>query len=471
MKRFTLPLTATMAVAISLSSGCNREPAQPAAATTNESSGPAATNRIDIPSSVRHNLGITFAKVESRAVTRTLRVPGRFELIPTARREYRAAMPGRVEVLVAQYQAVAAGTPLYRLESPRLRELQGQLNEARALVRLAQAGADSIGPLLEAHEKHHVEIDKAVTLWTQRVTQLDELQSAGTVRADDLVQAKASLAMSRAEFAETLEKEAGLTARKTEVAAQLESGKARYALLLSTAAAMTGLSVEQLTAESDGVPAWQSLSSIEARAVAPGIVDELHVTSGAWIDENASFGSTVQPQQVRFRARALQSDLGRLSDGLKASIVAPTGGSLSSSDAMDGTMALAPTASADRRTIELVVIPTQVKPWARAGVSAFVEITVSGNEREELAIPLACVAKDGTQSIIFRRDPKDPNKAIRMEADLGMDDGKWIVIRSGVKQGDEIVSDGVYQLMVATSGSITKGGHFHPDGTFHEGED
>jgi hypothetical protein len=33
------------------------------------------------------------------------------------------------------------------------------------------------------------------------------------------------------------------------------------------------------------------------------------------------------------------------------------------------------------------------------------------------------------------------------------------------------VLDGVYQLMVATSGSITPGGHFHPDGTFHEGDD
>lgn len=471
MKRFSIHLTAALAVAAtSLLPGCNREPAQ-SAATPKQSSGPAPTNRIDIPSNVRQNLGITFAKVENRAVTRTLRVPGRFELMPTARREYRVAMPGKVEVLVSQYQTVQAGTPLYRLESPRLREMQGQLNEARALVRLAQAGADSIGPLLEAHKEHYDEIEKAVAVWTQRLKQLEDLQSSGTVRADDLVQAKASLATSRAEFAETQEKKAELAAKKSEVAAQLESGKARYALLLATAAAMTGQSVEQLSVETAGVPAWQSLSSFEVRAVAPGILDELRATSGAWLDDNASFGSTVQPQQVRFRARALQSDLGRLSDGLKASIVAPTGGSLSSSDAMTGTIALAPTASADRRTIELVVTPAEVKPWARAGVSAFVEITVSGKEREELAIPLACVAKDGTQSIIFRRDPKDPNKAIRMEADLGMDDGKWIVIRTGVKEGDEIVSDGVYQLMVATSGSITKGGHFHPDGTFHEGED
>ena len=96
---------------------------------------------------------------------------------------------------------------------------------------------------------------------------------------------------------------------------------------------------------------------------------------------------------------------------------------------------------------------------------------MSGDRGVELAIPLRCVARDGTQSIIFRRDPADLDKAIRMDADLGIDDGRWVVIKSGVAEGDEIVLDGVYQLMVATSGSITKGGHFHPDGTFHEGDE
>ena len=58
-----------------------------------------------------------------------------------------------------------------------------------------------------------------------------------------------------------------------------------------------------------------------------------------------------------------------------------------------------------------------------------------------------------------------------MEADLGVTDGRFVVLASGVKAGDEIVVDGNYQLMLATSGSTAKGGHFHSDGTFHEGKD
>jgi hypothetical protein len=80
------------------------------------------------------------------------------------------------------------------------------------------------------------------------------------------------------------------------------------------------------------------------------------------------------------------------------------------------------------------------------------------------------VQRDGLTPIIFRRDPNNPNEAIRMEADLGLDDGRWVAILSGLADGDEVVLDGGFQLMLATSGSIQQGGHFHPDGTFHEGE-
>jgi hypothetical protein len=58
-----------------------------------------------------------------------------------------------------------------------------------------------------------------------------------------------------------------------------------------------------------------------------------------------------------------------------------------------------------------------------------------------------------------------------MQADLGISDGRWIVIESGVKDGDEVVLAGNYQLMLATAGNAAKGGHFHSDGTFHEGKD
>ena len=493
VSRATLLVLSAVTLAV-MPVGCERKkdekPASGASTTA-----PAVTNRVDISAAVRQNLGITFAKVESRKVTRTLRVPGRFELLPTARREYRAAAGGTVELLAQQYQKVDAGTPLYRLDSPRWREMQRELTDAEASVKLAQAGADSIAPLLAAHENHHTEIQKAVDLWTARVTALELLQAAGGARGDEVAQAKAAMASSRSDLAETLEKEAELLARKTETAAQLDAARSRLAFLYQAAASLSGISAADLQSPSPSdptTPRWRAINSIEVRALAPGVIESVSIASGGVIDLHGNVLSTVQPDQVRFRAVGLQSDLPRLADGQAASVVAaqaaqpgknaPAGTAQGdAAAAFSGTLTLAPTADAERRTLELILSPapgTSPPMWAKAGVAAFLEIITGGNASgsqaggdDELAIPLRCIARDGTAAIIFRRDPADPNKAIRMEADLGLDDGRWVIIKSGVAEGNEIVLDGVYQLMVATSGNIIKGGHFHPDGTFHEGED
>ncbi|MBK8916225.1 MAG: hypothetical protein IPM64_16790 [Phycisphaerales bacterium] len=103
--------------------GCSRDPAggQAKSGDAAHSEAPAATNRVDVPETVRRNLGITFARVESRPVAQTIRVPGQFELLPEARREYRTMLAGRVELLVRQYDRVEVGMPLYRLVSPEWR--------------------------------------------------------------------------------------------------------------------------------------------------------------------------------------------------------------------------------------------------------------------------------------------------------------------------------------------------------------
>jgi multidrug resistance efflux pump len=475
----TGPAVCVLTLGLLALGGCDRSATSPAP--TAAASQPAApSNRVDIGPAVRQNLGITFAKVEARSVARTLRIPGRFELLPTAARDYHAAASGTIELAVQQYQRVEAGDVLYRLDAPRWRELQKELTDAGAAVILAQAAADSVAPLLQAHENHHNEIQRAVDLWAARITALEALQEAGGARAEEVAQARAAHAAARSDLAETLETEAELLARKSETAATLTAASARHTFLFQSAAALTGLSVEELHAPDPATPAqarWQTLRSIPVTARESGVVDRVNVTLGAVVEEHTEVLSTVQPERVRFRAVALQSDLVKLTTGQPGRVAPATiEGTDPQSPAFTGTIALAPTADPERRTIEVILTatqsPAQPPTWARAGVSAFLEVTTHAVAPDDsLAIPLRCVARDGTQAIIFRRDPADPNKAIRLEADLGLDDGRWVTIKSGVAEGNELVLDGVYQLMVATSGSITKGGHFHPDGSFHEGED
>ena len=127
---------------------------------------------------------------------------------------------------------------------------------------------------------------------------------------------------------------------------------------------------------------------------------------------------------------------------------------------MTGTLRIGLAGDVDDRTIDLYIVPDQLSSWARSGVIAQAEITTQGTEMSELAIPMAAVQQDGLIPVIFRRDPENPNQAIRMEADLGMDDDRWVAVLSGLRDGDEVVLDGGFQLMLATSGTIQKGGPF-----------
>lgn len=435
-------------------------------------------NVVAIPAAVRSNLGISFIEVERRRIEQTLRVPGRFEYLPTARREYRTAVPGRVELLVEQFERVEAGQPLYRLDSPAWRETQQLLADATAQIERLEARLDTFEPLFAAHQQHEDSLHESVSVWNERVEQLQSLREAGGGRVDELAQARASLASTRAKLAEVMEKKAQLTADRQQTQADLRAARARLDYLLDGASAIVSHSRSRLAEVAETAhgpePGWATITMIDVAASEAGIVEMLGLTNGSWADEKTPVLTVVQPDRLRFRASGLQSDLGVLRDGLLARIVPPTptaiGRAVPVTESMTGTLSLGLAGDPNDRTLEVFIVPDELLPWARPGVSAQLEIVTDTTAEPELAIPLAAVQRDGLTPVIFRRSPQNPNEAIRMEANLGKDDGRWVALLSGVRDGDEVVLDGAFQLMLATSGSIQKGGHFHSDGTFHDGE-
>jgi multidrug efflux pump subunit AcrA (membrane-fusion protein) len=450
--RMTTVLAAASLLAVS---GCSKPGEESAAKEHSHGEEPAEapTNRVEIPGPVRTNLGITFAKVEKRNVARTLRIPGRFELLPTATREYRTHLDGRIELLVSQYQRVEAGQALYKLASPTWRDL---LEEITA----AQAAVDSMQPLREAHRVHEESLKDKVKLWEERLKQLEELRTAGGGSASLFTEARATLNATQAELADVMEKDAELQAQQVRAESQLRAVLARRDQIIAASGA-------------GGTDDAKQLHEITVRASTAGVVESLSVTTGGLVEDGGLVMTLVQPELIRFRAQALQGDLGGLHAGLGARIAPPQGAGQNLNSAVEAAIELAPIANADQRTIDVLahpVINAAGALWARPGVLAHLEVTLAGGH-EELAIPRSAVVQDGATPIIFRRDPSNPDRAIRMTADIGLSDGTWVVIQSGVKAGDEIIVDGSYQLMLATSGSSAKGGHFHADGTFHEGED
>jgi multidrug efflux pump subunit AcrA (membrane-fusion protein) len=396
--------------------GCDREGGADDTS-AEESAGEQPSNRVDIPATVRSNLGITFAKVERRDVANTIRVPGAFELEPLARHEYRLILPGHVEFKVNQFDEVKPGTPLYRFRSPKLLELQAQVDLGTATL------------------------DQALAKYAAAEARIKALAMAAFKRADL--------------EAQVLELQADVAKREAE---------------LRVATIALG-SATQAPAGEDGspAPARQATDWVEVLAKKPGIVESLAVTDGTFVEETTLILTTVDPTKIRFRAMGLQSDLPKLKNGQQVSIVPPRANGSDMNESIDADLRIGLSAHPDHRTITLFATPKRQPAWTRPGVSAFMEVATESTDGVVLAIPRSAVVKDGITHVFFKRDPGDANKAIRVEADLGVDDGRWIEIKSDIGPNDEVVLNGAYELKLATaaSGTAQKGGHFHADGGYH----
>ncbi len=489
-------LSLTGVLALVLAVGCDdpNKPDKPSE-TGGAAKAPPITNRISIPDLVRKNLGITFAKVQRRDVRSTIRVPGRFELDPTARHHYHAALSGRAELLVKQYQGVKVGTPLYRLSSPQWRALQDTLASSVEAIRLSLKRSSGLQERYRVTGLHKQRLEAQAAIWELRVKQVEKLIAAGSSAEKSTDDPRSQLAAVYTSLAEVAEERAEIKLQQAVCASTVISYRRRMPLLyadatgtqampgsdkldlaLGKASSLLGVPVAQLRrnvgTNDKPLPYWRTIDRIEIRARQAGIVGQIGVTGGAWVEASELVLSTVDMRRLRFRAVGLQSDLRQLKDGLPVSVVPPRGGSQALRGALAGTLAIGLEADADQRTIDLLAKIEHDKrlAWARPGIAAEMEITVAGGGGAENAIPLSAVIRDGLSRVFFRRDPGNPDQVIRIDADLGADDGRWVVVESGVKTGDQVVLHGAYELMLSSSGSSRQGGHFHADGTFHKGK-
>ncbi|MEM7698147.1 MAG: hypothetical protein AAF236_07070 [Verrucomicrobiota bacterium] len=431
MKHLSLWAALTLSLPL-LMTGCDSGTSSSPPSTEHEAS-ETPTNRVELPPSVRNNLGITFAGVERRRVAATIRVPGSFELQPRATKEYHTLLDGQVELAVDHLERVEPGTVLYRISSWEWLEIKSRIDQAVALLEYKRRRSETAAKRLAA------------------------LREANFQRAD--------LEMESDELRGDVEKH--------EAELQLALDRAALVINLNASPDSPGITPANLLREieqgEEKVFYYQTIDTFEVKATRAGVVESLAVTDGAYVEKTDLILTTINPQSVRFRALGLEGDLPTYRES-PASRIAPLqapGENLN--DAVDANLDVGLATDPATRTVTLFASPREERSWIRPGASAFLEVDADATEGVVLAIPRSAVVKDGLSRIFFKRDPKNANQVIRVEADLGVDDGRWIEVKSEVGPNDEVVIDGAYELKLATaqSGPPQKGGHFHADGTFH----
>lgn len=458
-------LLATLAAACSGDAGHHDDAPQDEA--------PPPSNRIDVPPAVRRNLGIEFTPVTRRHVRETLRLPGQIELLPTATRQYHAPFAGRVQLHVQHLQPVATGDLLYTIDSHEWRDRQQQLAATESALVIAETQLASMRLVLEACERHETSLREARDVTTSYIATLQDAEREVGGQAQKIAVARVELAQIGAQLADASEKHTETNTRIQELETQIATTSSRLRLQLAGAAASLGVPVEALRDDDTG---WRDLALVEVRAQSDGVVDVVAIASGDLVQANGDVLHTIDPRLVRCRAQALQSDAVALQDSMPATLTAATA-RVTGVDAA-ATVQLAPTGDPRARTVDVFATPTTEaveqqlgRALLRPGTAVFVEVDTSQRDAPAtppLAIPSAAVLPDGLDRVFFRRDPKAPDRVIRVVADLGYDDGRWVEVRSGLMDGDEVVLAGAFELVLASSGQAPKGGHFHADGTFHE---
>lgn len=201
-------------------------------------------------------------------------------------------------------------------------------------------------------------------------------------------------------------------------------------------------------AEKDGV--------ITVRAAKGGLVDSFKAKNGDWLDVGETALETVRPKELRFKALVASRDAARLEDGLEARV-----------GRFSGEVRLG---VGDDSGLVPVYVVFGGEIDAVAGERAEASVTVSSSAAARTAVPSKCIVTIALQPTVFVKDETDPTRFTAVDVTPLGSCGGWTAVE-GLADGAEVVLDGAYELKLALPGAEKESsGHFHADGTFHEGE-
>ncbi len=493
MKRNSILVFATLAAACG---GAARAPESPGVEPP--------TNRIHVPAEVVANLGITFRQAESGRLEIRMEVPGRLEVPEERRWMLRAPARGRMRIAKERWSEVRAGERIGELISDELRAVQDALFAARnALLdaeRESEQFGEALGPrralaetLTRAVDEARARVRESETVAAQarglraaarrRLADVERLRDEGAISGREYLAAqKDSLEAEAAALdAERRVQEGPIALRELEQRAavaradvgtsdkvretlhnRLEASRLAYRHKLRELAALTGLSDAELSKEG----AWASLESITLISPADGVLVELHTADGEWVEATAVLAEVVDTSVLVFRGEVPEGDLARLQPGAPVRVVSPVGAFRDVDTTLRGPL---PVADATTRTVRVQArVPNGERRLPR-GVSAIARVLVDRGEHEEVLVPADCLVQDQLEFILFRRDPSNAEYVIRTPVAVGRRTRERVEVLSGVGAGDELVADGIHQLKQTGIGRPSAKGHFHADGTWHEG--
>lgn len=178
-----------------------------------------------------------------------------------------------------------------------------------------------------------------------------------------------------------------------------------------------------------------------------GIINEIKATSGQQVETGTEILSLANLSTVLLEAQVFEKDLPVVRESTRASFTASALSNevynIGTADGDGRLVSIGQTVNEQTRTVSVIY---EVKnPTNRLRDGMFVEITVdtSGNQTV-LAVPKKAVVTEQGQSFVFVFDGGETFE--KRPVALGVEGADFYEIKSGLKEGERVVTEGIYQL-------------------------
>ena len=219
---------------------------------------------------------------------------------------------------------------------------------------------------------------------------------------------------------------------------------------------------KQLAERPRAVDHGSGIPAVELKAPITGIVSAVHATIGEHIHTAAAVFTLLNTETVLIEAQLPESDLGRLGPSHGATYETPsTPGTFVSILGEGGgrLVSLGATVDAKTRTVPLVYEVPNPDRRLRLGMALNVDVETA-RVAEALVVPTAALVEEDGRSIAFVQVSGEA--FAKRDLTLGIRDGAFVQVLSGLTAGERVVTRGAYAIRLASvSATIPAHGHGH----------
>jgi membrane fusion protein, heavy metal efflux system len=401
-----------------------------------------ASDSIQVDAQTAKSLGIKVEPVTNQRLDIGIKTTGQIEALPSQQVEVTSPIPGKVnELLVEPGAYVKAGQPVAVIASPDLIELRvsSQEKQAQTKAELQQAQADL--DLAQQNYQRQVEIAKAeieqaqtqVAVAQEQYDRDRELAEKGVIPRRQMLESQAKLAETKAQLTTTSSQREVLEAQNQLKRAQSSLEAANSLLQLSNATYQTRLQQLGTIANDRGL----------ATITAPisGRVSDREVTLGqAFEDAGGKLMTIVNDSTVFATANIYEKDLDKIKNGqqVRAKVASVSDRTFIGKIAVIGSVV-----EGDTRVVPVKAQLNNINGTLKPGMFAELEVITSKADTTATVIPSSAIVDVDGKKLVYLQNG-DSFQSV--EVTLGQTSGDLVEVKSGLFEGDLIVTQRAPQL-------------------------